>query len=425
VAQVFEDEALLGCEGTRGPLHVLAFLSRPERARQGALGLKLIVNGRTVRDRALAATVAHAYGSILERGRYPRGALYLDLPGRLIDVNVHPQKVEVRFAEPRPALDAVYSIVSRSLGPGLSATPGNTVEKSPAPSDLTSAPGGASSTPHASPWSHSTASSPHPAAPSVLRDRSPPVSGVRYERAGSPTAQESAQPSARAHAHADELAAATGQLGFLVEEPSSAPAQNPAEKVDGSWKNLTFLNQVRHTFLLCEGDDGLYVLDQHAAAERVIFSKLSRSYQARSIATQALLFPVLCDITPRESEVLEQRRDDIFGLGLDVRIRTPEQASVHGIPKILTKQSPERLLRDLLRELARSGERAYSGAVDKVLATMACHAAVRAGDAISAVEAQSLLSQLDVADFAGYCPHGRPIVAFTSWLELERKVGRR
>jgi DNA mismatch repair protein MutL len=98
---------------------------------------------------------------------------------------------------------------------------------------------------------------------------------------------------------------------------------------------------------------------------------------------------------------------------------------VHSVPKLLQRVSPERLIRDLLTELSKSGGRAFSNAVDKALATMACHAAIRAGDVINTDEASALLRALDDADFAGYCPHGRPIIAFLSWSELERKVGRR
>jgi DNA mismatch repair protein MutL len=192
-----------------------------------------------------------------------------------------------------------------------------------------------------------------------------------------------------------------------------------------TWKRLRFLTQVRQTYLVCEGAEGLYVLDQHAAAERVVFSKLRRQFESREVASQALLFPLTIEVTARESELLAEHSEQIAAVGLDVRVRTPEAVSLHAVPRLLQRASPERLLRDLLSEVTRSGERAFSDAIDKAIATMACHAAVRAGDPLSADEASALLAALDSADFAGYCPHGRPIVTFTSWEELERKVGRR
>jgi DNA mismatch repair protein MutL len=112
-------------------------------------------------------------------------------------------------------------------------------------------------------------------------------------------------------------------------------------------------------------------------------------------------------------------------VGLDVRVRGPESISIHAVPKLLQRASAERLLRDLLAEVSRKGGRGFSDAVDLALATMACHGSIRAGDPLAPDEAKALLEALDEADFAGHCPHGRPVVTFLSWAELERKVGRR
>jgi DNA mismatch repair protein MutL len=393
VAQALESEPLHAISGERGPLSVDAFLSGPERARQGASGLRILLNGRPIKDRGLAGTIAHAYGSILERGRYPRGVVYLELAGHLVDVNVHPQKLEVRFADPRAVSDALYGIVSRGLGEALGQAPlarrvklGLSTAK-PVPTNRPDS------------------------SVRVVRDGAGPPSGSRY--------------AAVLEHQLDRAASKSPQAGmFDVEPPVQASATDPS---DGrpAWRNLRFIQQVRQTFLVCEGEDGIYVLDQHAAAERVVFSRLRESYRARTVATQALLFPLIVDVGIDEAELLEQRAAEISALGLDVRLRSRQQASIHAVPRLLAEGSPERMLRDLLRELARKDDRAYSDAVDKALATMACHSAVRAGDVLSAVEASGLLRDLDGADFAGYCPHGRPIVAVLGWLELERKVGRR
>src|SRR6185295_16877558 len=120
VLTAFEEE-LAECQGERGPLRVEAYLTRPERARTGAGGLHLFVNDRPIRDRALAVAAAQAYGSVLERGRYPRGVIYLDLPPRLVDFTVHPQKIELRFAEPRAVSDALYQVLTSQLARGFAA----------------------------------------------------------------------------------------------------------------------------------------------------------------------------------------------------------------------------------------------------------------------------------------------------------------
>ena len=388
VRAAMANEELAPCLGERGPLRVEAYLSRPERARAGAGGLKLLVNGRPVRDRALVYAVAQSYGSVLERGRYPRGVVYLDLPPELVDVNVHPQKAEVRFADPRAVGDALYRVLSVALAGAFSL---------PAPPK--------------SQWAGHRASG----APSVS--------------ASAPSDQAPAPPSA--------APAVSPRPAPVVSTPFARPVESPVHEVrdsspsrveprtDVRWSTLKFVAQIRQTYLLCEGEDGLYVLDQHAAAERVTFDRLRREYSARKVPSQALLFPMTLDASPGEIQTLEEHSDEFAKVGFDVRVRGTDAVSVHTVPKLLQRASPERLVRDLLTEVARTGGRAFSDAVDLALATMACHGSIRAGETLSPKEAAALLESLDQADFAGHCPHGRPVVTFTSWAELERQVGRR
>ena len=209
---------------------------------------------------------------------------------------------------------------------------------------------------------------------------------------------------------------------MTVRDSAPSPVQ-PRQEVQ--WSSLRFVAQLRKTYLFCEGEDGVYLLDQHAAAERVTFTRLRRDYQSRSVPSQALLFPSVIEVTATEAEIVERSSKEIAEVGLDVRLRGPETVSIHAVPKLLQRGSPERLLRDLLSEVSRSGGLGFSDAVDLALATMACHGSIRAGDALAPNEVKALLSALDHADFAGHCPHGRPIVTALSWAELERKVGRR
>jgi DNA mismatch repair protein MutL len=386
VNQVEAQNELVPCRGERGPLRVEAFLSRPEAARAGAGGLTLVVNGRTVRDRALLVAVAQSYGSVLERGRYPRGVVYLDLPPELVDVNVHPQKAEVRFADPRAASDALYGILARALASAFSLP---------------------------IPQRGAYARRPEPAPPAVA--------------ARGPEASELAHDAVLTHAASGFVSGPepdeSPEARALVAVHDSAGSAGPRHEVH--WSSLRFVAQLRQTYLLCEGDDGLYLLDQHAAAERVTFTRLRRDYQSRAVPAQALLFPAIIEVTQAEAEIVERSGKEIAEVGLDVRVRGPEAVSIHAVPKLLQRGSPERLLRDLLSEVSRRGGRGFSDAVDLALATMACHGSVRAGDVLSPNEVKALLAALDHADFAGHCPHGRPIVTALSWAELERKVGRR
>ena len=397
VRQVCDLDELAKCAGERGPLRVEAFLSRPEQARTGAGGLSILVNGRPIRDRAILVTIAQAYGSVLERGRYPRGVVYIDVAPELVDVNVHPQKAEVRFADARAASDAVYQILSKALVSAFSLPPVSRAA-----------------------WGRAPA--PKPAEPAIV-----PIERDLPQRPA---------PKSERELPLDVLMATTARAALVPAETASLPDPPVATVRDHSaapirprpevpWASLRFIAQVRMTYLICEGEDGIYLLDQHAAAERVTFTRLVRQYRARAVPAQALLFPLVVDVSAAELELVEERQKELGEVGLDVRARGATSLSIHAVPRLLARASPERLLRDLLTEVSRSGGRGFSDAVDLALATMACHGSIRAGDALSAEEAKALLVALDDADFAGHCPHGRPVVTFLSYVELERKVGRR
>lgn len=419
------DEELAECRGERGPLAVEAYLTRPERARTGAGGLRILVNGRPIRDRALAVAVAQAYGSVLERGRYPRGVVYLDLPPQLVDFNVHPQKTELRFADPRAVSDALYQILASRLARGFASPAPLRGLESDRERDAGEPPASAADSSGAAPhrlespraaWS--TAREPQRVTRGVASYAPRPDGAEDLPRPGD-APEPSSWPGFTRVTEAD----APEREGLTYPRPETRAPTALGEDVE--WAAIRFVAQVRDTYLICEGSAGLYLLDQHAAAERVTFDRIRRQYQSRSVSSQVLLFPVEVQISGEEAEFLEAHAEDISALGMDLRLRGSQWVSVHGVPRLLERVSPERLVRDLLAETMRQGGREFSRAVDLVLATLACHASLRAGDPVSSSEAQALLSALDGVDFAGHCPHGRPIVSFTSWSELERKVGRR
>jgi DNA mismatch repair protein MutL len=441
------DDELARLRGERGPLGVEAFLTRPERATAGAQALRLLVNCRPIKDRALSLAVAQAYGSVLERGRYPRGVVYLELPPELVDFNVHPQKTELRFADPRAVADALYQILATQLSQSFSLP---TPSRWQRPSSGLSAPGRlAPSAPlfvSDRPSVTLRASEPPPAAPapsdsapgsrlfeppleasSPPFEPPPPAQHTLAERDARPLPSHTPVPSTMRASLAPPPPPDSSSVEALFARESAARRADSAggAREGVAWASLEFVAQVHMTYLICEGASGLYLLDQHAAAERVTFDRLRREYRSQSVASQALLFPVPIEITHEQAEFIESNGRELVALGLELSLRGETSVSIHTVPRLLLRASPERLLRDLLAETMRDGGRGFSAAVELALATLACHGSLRAGDAVAPAEARALLVALDEADFAGHCPHGRPIVSFTAWSELERKVGRR
>jgi len=414
VAQVIGGEELREVRGERGPYRITAFLSAPERARSGATGLEIVVNDRPVKDRALARVVAQAYGSVLEPGRYPIGVLYIDMPPERVDVNVHPQKAEVRFHDARELQGAVIRVLNEGLGRAFS-VPALGLGR-PSHASAIGSPAGN----RTEPFTPRTDAFPRPDTfvSSASSDAAWPVPAahVLHEGIGLPYARSEA---------VSEQGAPPSLL--FPERPTEDLSRSLFASADaGFYGRLRFLSQVRATFLLCEGDDGIYVLDQHAAAERVTFHRLQTAYKSKRVASQRLLAPEIVMVGEHAAAFFHEVEDEVLALGFEVRAAGERAVAVHAVPSLLARgrATASELVTDLAAELARTSGRPFGARVDLVLATMACHGSVRAGDILEPQEVRALLSGLDEVDFSGHCPHGRPVVTRLSFEELERRVGR-
>jgi DNA mismatch repair protein MutL len=391
-------------------LRLRALLSPPEDARTGATGLHVYVNGRPVRDRALARSIAFAYGSVMPPGRYPVGVVHVDLDPAEVDVNVHPQKSEVRFARGREVHEALTASLAKALG--------TTGFRGPLTRPVSSFLDRFSPGPrveHGSQRPPSVAAEPMRAG--VARTDEPDPWGL------------GPLPSAR-----DDLPQASPLFAALVALGQSEPSRDgrvaDAERFDFAARGprnspLRALSQVRNLYILAESSTGLCVVDQHAADERVQFDRIARQYRDRQVMSQQLLLPERVELSEREARLVEDHAAEIRATGVHAHLLHATSCAVTAVPVLLARARPERLLRDLLEELGRTGDRNFGDAIDTALATMACHGAIRAGDALSLTECQTLLDNLAAIDlFAGHCPHGRPVLFEVSFDELARKVGR-
>jgi len=378
-----EAKHLLDVDRTEGRPRVRGLVSSPALTRATARDARLYVNDRPVRDRRLLHALTQGAATSVPRGRYPVAFLFLDVPAEEVDVNVHPAKSEVRFARPGALHDLVLRAVREALG---AARPFAALGDRP----LSDA-GGTSS------W------------PASATDAD--VARIGLGEAEAPFTVRSTE--ARGAAH-------TGTAPFR-EDRAGAPLL-PAVPLD----RLTPLAQYRETYILASAPDGLVIVDQHAAHERILYERLLDDAAARRLERQRLLFPLLLEVTPAEREALEDARDLFSAMGFVVAGFGPGSVRVEEIPGILKATAAGALVRELLADLLdRSRGRAEEDLRHRIAATSACHAAVRAHEALAAPALDRLVTDLLGARAPMTCPHGRPTILRLPLERLEREFRRR
>ncbi len=405
--------ALHEARGEEGGHQVRAFLASPEEATTTARSTFLFVGRRFVRDRSLLHALSQGYGELLERGRYPLAALFVDVPGPDLDINVHPQKLEVRFARAAEVYAAVRHVVGAAVAraPWLPPARGSVrvFTLPPAPRGADREFGG----------------SPSPASAQLGLSGSLSRSPFRGFAAGNRAGAGPAMPAR----------AADGDGGvepsFLDDPLGPVPALIAS---DGFFQSLVYIGQLARTYLVCEADGELVLIDQHAAHERVAFERLRAAHGKSEIRRQRLLFPVPVDL-PDGIAISSDEIAALGTLGFEVEIGVAGSGAAGGgtllmraVPELVKDADPKPLLHDVLGRLADDGEdpktESLSHRIDQVLATMACHSVVRAGDVLGRPQAVALLAQLDGVDLRSHCPHGRPVLLRLSLPEIERRFGR-
>ena len=377
----------------------------PAIERSNASAVWLFVNGRAVRDRQLTHAVLRAYGEVMPHGRYPAALVFLEVPARDVDVNVHPAKAEVRLADARAAHEAITAALRSVLASGAWLPLDGTGQVAPARSYSLS-PSDDRSTrvaealqrygeraPYEKPGWHRD---PRFAAGAV-RPMSDPPSTVRSGGEG-----------------AGAAAPSGGQAALIAPQPYFA--------------GLRYLGQLHRTYLVCEGPRGLVLIDQHAAHERMNYQRLRRAAAERPAHVQPLLVPVLLRLSPAAAARIAEGAADLAAIGVEVEPFGGGSAAVKALPAPLSslqESALAALLTDLAEELSTSGRgESLERRRDALLARAACHASVRAHDALSEGEARALLGALDATDYGARCAHGRPVVAEWPVAEIEKRFGR-
>lgn len=354
----------------------------------------LFVNGRPVRDRLLMGAIRGAYAEMLPRDRHAVVALFLDVPASEVDVNVHPAKTEVRFRD--PAL--VRGMIVSGLRGALDAAGHRSVQR---PSDDALAM-----------WR-----------PEPVSIASPSVEGLGW---GSPT-----------NAAPGEASPASDAAGLsrLFDRRPTFFAAPPAARAEPAWAPPPETSshplgvargQVAKTYIVAEAEDGLVLVDQHAAHERLVLERMRAALAGGRVAAQALLIPEVVELDEPACDRLEARAAELADLGLELERFGPAAMLVRATPALLGQADPSGLVADLADELAAFDQTlSLRERLDAVAGTMACHGSVRAGRVLGVAEMNALLREMEVTPHSGQCNHGRPTWVKLAHGDIERLFGRR
>lgn len=375
-------------QSVRGPMAIEGRVGQPEAARARADLQYLFVNGRFVRDRLLAHAVRSAYEDQLHGSRQPAYALFITIAPELVDVNVHPTKVEVRFRDSRAVHQAVHHAVADVLAPTRAAAP------------MAPAPTADAAPPSAIPWQ--SALGLVEAAP-ALHEPAPRWPGVGEWRT---PAGDGGLPA---------------WLGLRAEAPAPPVAVPSSPMPSQAWPLGRALAQVGGVYVLAENAQGLVVVDMHAAHERIVYEKLkAAAASGGALPAQPLLIPVSFAATPAEMATAETERETLLTLGLDLAPLSASTLVARSRPAALPDADLAELARSVLAELQEVGaSRVVQRARDDILATMACHGAVRANRRLTLEEMNALLREMEATERADTCNHGRPTWRQVTLKELD------
>lgn len=348
------------------PIRVQGFVSSPSLHRSNRRELTFFVNGRWVQDSSLAAAVLQAYHGLLMVGRYPMVVLFLELAPAAVDVNVHPAKAEVRFRDAQ----AVFSVVKRAVRATL------------------------------------------------LREAPPPE--VEFERGWSQEGRREQQ------GVIDPSWSMAGErLSGEVGGEEQATRLIPAERAGGEIPLLRAVGQVGTAYLVAEGPDGLYLIDQHAAHERILYERFMRARREDRIDSQSLLEAETVELTPAEAELMEGRIEALRAIGFEVEPFGRRSFRLRAVPAMFTGLEPERALRSVVEDFEED-ESPLQDEMEEMIAARVCkRAAIKAGQVLSLEEQRQMVKELEDCAAPRTCPHGRPTMIHLSVDTLEKQFGRK
>ncbi|MGA3295135.1 MAG: DNA mismatch repair endonuclease MutL [Candidatus Acidiferrales bacterium] len=424
-------EPTLEADEQAATLRVSGFASRPEVQRTNRNGIYIFVNRRLVRDRLLLHAIGEAYRNIMPPGVFPVVLLFLDLPYQEVDVNVHPAKIEVRFRHPQFVHDFTRDALRHALSiarpiPGFPAT--------------RAAAAGAAATGTA-------------AGPGSMRGYAPMPDASAFPgppRAEIPVSLPSSFGSGAAVAEEFELSGALDRpiaqrLGFdtngamnfplgpssALEAPAVASSEASRESAPGTLPSveeiadLKPLGQVNASFIIAVNSEGLWIIDQHVAHERVLFEQHLRARREGDLGGQRLLVPIVVELNPRQLAIFEQIGEELRANGFEADLMGGRSVAIQAAPAGIASGDAEKLLFEILDGIARENQAiSIDSLQSKIAASTSCHAAIKVNTPLDKTKMEWLLGELAKTEYPMSCPHGRPVVLRYSVREIERAFKR-
>jgi DNA mismatch repair protein MutL len=382
---------LLPVELTEDRIRIYGFISPPHCQQNSSRNIAFIVNQRWVRSPLLYPLILRSYAGMIPSGRFPSAVLWMDVPPELIDVNIHPFKQEVRFSQTA----WIQNLVGKAIGQAL---------KSSVPK-----PEGVDNIFFPTRWNAG------PKQPFLFKESDLP------QFLGPPTQEKEAIPFI---------------LSSVPNIPSYDPSLSPigvqpedeVESTDrkGGFSQLSVLGQIQGTYLVALRHQGLVLIDQHAAHERILYERFLTQWQAGGVSSQYLIIPILVELPPGWTIDLEKILAEIAVFGFEITSAGGNSVWIKSIPADMSSEQGEAALKEMLEEM-KTGTRSITPEdfSKSLLKLLACHSAIRAGQALSQEEIKALLMQLDQTESPSHCPHGRPLWILFSWEEIEKRFKRR
>jgi len=447
-AQILGDgfaEARLPVDETIGPLRLHGYIGLPTASKARADGQFFYVNGRFVRDKVLVHAVKAAYQDVLHGDRFPSYVLSLDMDPALVDVNVHPSKIEVRFRDGRAVHQCVFHAVQRALAQTSATSHGSVPSPLPAADTLTSATWRGEQTsfgpllapdyaPTFSPSPFGSRSADNAGAPDVNGRGGAPgygdagasngfggsggsYAGPRFGANGG--VAQSTEKYGAMFRDSDRPAGAAYSAADMALPQASSFNVSPAAMAQEEFPLGFALAQLHGIYILAQNAKGLVLVDMHAAHERILYEQLKNALDSRvageEMQVQPLLIPITFYADAVEVGTAEEHHETLQALGFDIAVLSPTTLAVRSVPVLLKNADAQTLARDVLRDVREfGGSRVLIERQNELLGTLACHTAVRANRILSLQEMNALLRQMEITERADQCNHGRP-----TWVQVE------